>query len=162
MSELSEAIEARTRLYEHEAGRRLYHRWCGDPDAVTDRARYYDLMNRADSAAWARLAMEIEAEAEAKVRVAGCPDEGRVDPIVRAGFERALELADGSSLGYLVIRGAADAASGVPVNAGTVEQAMLEVLLRSVPLSDRERFLRDTPAKPYLEAALDAVVGENT
>ncbi len=71
-----EAAEASSRLYEREAGRRLYHNWCGDPEGLTDRARYYDKMVRGDREAWERLAMEREAAA----RVAGCPDEGQREP----------------------------------------------------------------------------------
>lgn len=38
----------------YEAGRALYHEWCGS--STSDRARYFDSMNRADKENWMRLA----------------------------------------------------------------------------------------------------------
>jgi hypothetical protein len=52
---------------EREAGRRLYWRWCGDPEGQTDRARYFDSMNPADKEAWARLAVEVKTAARGSV-----------------------------------------------------------------------------------------------
>lgn len=40
-------------------GEELYRDWLGDPEGVTDAARYYPMMNPAQKAQWERLAAKV-------------------------------------------------------------------------------------------------------
>lgn len=40
-------------------GQELYREWLGDPEGVTDAARYYPMMNRAQQDLWERLAAKF-------------------------------------------------------------------------------------------------------
>lgn len=47
-------------------GEALYHAWCGS--SVTDRARYWDLMNPADKESWEELARDLTPRQEESAR----------------------------------------------------------------------------------------------